>query len=271
MLSATDADALYRTLGMRQAPQLIDVRKEPAYATDRRMLPGALRGHPEQLPQWRAQLIPERPIVVYCVHGHEVSQGIARQLHQAGLNATYLEHGQQGWIEQGYPTIRQRPEIDNTPSRWITRARPKIDRLACPWLIRRFIDPHAAFFYTPAALVREQAEILQAEPFDIPQVQFSHRGERCSFDAFLEDFELHDPSLAHLATIIRAADTGIPETSPQAHGLLAISLGLSAVIEDDYVLLEQAMTIYDGLYAWCKQAQGETHAWPQATNHKEPY
>jgi hypothetical protein len=150
-------------------------------------------------------------------------------------------------------------------SRWVTRERPKIDRLACPWLIRRFIDPYALFFYVPAHRVRAEAEALGAEPYDIADVRFSHRGPRCSFDAFLEEFGLDDAVIDAVAKIVRAADTARLEQSREAPGLLAISLGLSAMIADDLLLLEQAMPIYDALYAWCKIARDETHSWPQQT------
>lgn len=162
------------------------------------------------------------------------------------------------------PTVRARQEY-RVPgsSRWVTRERPKIDRLACPWLVRRFIDPHAVFFYVPAQAVRAEAAGLAAEPYDIADVTFSHRGPRCSFDAFLDEFGLHDPVLDQLADIVRAADTGTLERSKEAPGLLAISLGMSATIRDDILLLEQAMFVYDSLYAWCKTARDETHSWPQ--------
>jgi hypothetical protein len=130
-------------------------------------------------------------------------------------------------------------------------------------LVRRFIDPRAVFFYVPAAAVRIEAASLGAEPYDISDVTFSHRGPRCSFDAFLDEFELHDPILDQLADIVRAADTATLERSQEAPGLLAISLGMSAIVRDDILLLEQAMSLYDALYAWCKTARDETHSWPQ--------
>ena len=129
----------------------------------------------------------------------------------------------------------------NQPSRWITRERPKIDRIACPWLIRRFIDPAAEFIYVPAAEVLAQAAARNAIPYDVPGVRFSHRGERCSFDALLEDFAIHDGTLTGLSHIVRAADTGKPELTPQSAGLLAISLGLSTLHRDDHAMLEHGM------------------------------
>ena len=148
--------------------------------------------------------------------------------------------------------------------KWITRERPKIDRIACPWLIARFIDDAPEFLFVPADLVRAMALEAGAIPYDIPDVELSHVGPRCSFDAFLHKYALSDPALAHLADIVRAADTGKPEASPQAHGLLAISLGLSKNFADDHEMLAHGMVVYDALYSWCKFLHGETHGWPPA-------
>lgn len=146
--------------------------------------------------------------------------------------------------------------------KWVTRERPKIDRIACPWLIARFIDDAPEFLFVPSDLVREVAIESGAIPYDIPGVELSHVGELCSFDAFLKKYELSEPALAHLAEIVRAADTGKPEMSPQAPGLLAISLGLSKNFVDDQELLQQGLVMYDALYTWCKSLQQETHGWP---------
>ena len=150
---------------------------------------------------------------------------------------------------------------DGGPTRWITRERPKIDRVACPWLIRRFIDPGAEFFYVPADSVFETARARRAVAFDIPGAPFSHVGERCSFDAFVEMFGLDDAGVAALQPIIRGADTDRHALAPEAAGLHALSLGLSATFPDDVRLLEQGMILYDALYAWATRAKGERHAW----------
>jgi len=148
---------------------------------------------------------------------------------------------------------------------WITRERPKIDRLACPWLIRRFIDPQARIRYVPAAQVLPVAQTEGAIPFDVPGVELTHSGPNCSFDAFLEKYHLDDPALAHLAQIVRAADTDTLEKSPQAPGLLAISLGLGENIQDDQELLKAGLLIYDALFSWCRSLSGERHGWhPQS-------
>ncbi|HTK80448.1 MAG TPA: chromate resistance protein ChrB domain-containing protein [Rhizomicrobium sp.] len=148
-------------------------------------------------------------------------------------------------------------------SRWITRERPKIDRIACPWLVLRFVDPSAEFLFVPANEVLSRSREVGAEPFDIPGVRFSHRGERCSFDAFLKEFALEaDTALAHLATIVRGADTAALDLAPEAPGLLAVSLGLSQIYSDDQEMLRAGMVVYDALYAWALGAQGERHGWP---------
>ena len=145
--------------------------------------------------------------------------------------------------------------------RWITRERPKIDRIACPWLVRRFVDPQAEFLYVPADRVLAEAERLGAIPYDVPGVELSHEGALCSFDAVLKKYRLRDPALDRLADIVRAADTDTLAESPQAPGLLAISLGLSANIPDDHAMLAVGMTIYDALYTWCRELAHERHGW----------
>ena len=147
-------------------------------------------------------------------------------------------------------------------SKWVTRERPKIDRIACPWLIRRFVAKEAEFIYVPTEQVFAVAKETGATPYDIPGAEpFSHHGEQCSFDAFLDHYELHEPALDRLAVIVRGADTARLDLAPQAAGLLAISLGLSANFADDHAMLEQGMVVYDGLYTWCRSLQHETHNW----------
>jgi hypothetical protein len=146
--------------------------------------------------------------------------------------------------------------------KWITRERPKIDRIACPWLIERFIDKDAEFLYVPSGDVLKVANETGAVPYDIPGVEMTHVGELCSFDAFLKKYQLTDPALMQLATIVRGADTSQLDLSPQSAGLYAISLGLSHSFKDDHKMLKHGMVMYDALYAWCKNAQSETHNWP---------
>ena len=148
--------------------------------------------------------------------------------------------------------------------KWVTRERPKIDRIACPWLIARFIDTAPEFLYVPAGEVLKVAADTGATPYDIPGVEMSHDGERCSFDAFLKKYQLTEPALVQLALIVRGADTSRLDLTPQSAGLYAISLGLSRSFADDHEMLKHGMVLYDALYAWCKDCQGETHNWPPA-------
>lgn len=146
--------------------------------------------------------------------------------------------------------------------RWVTRERPKIDRIACPWLISRFIDDTPEFLYVPSAQVLETAERTGAVPYDIPGVEMTHVGGLCSFDAFLAKYNLTDPALQQLAAIVRGADTSRLDLTPQSPGLYALSLGLSQNFSDDHAMLKQGMVMYDALHSWCKSCQGETHNWP---------
>ena len=146
--------------------------------------------------------------------------------------------------------------------KWITRERPKIDRIACPWLISRFIDAEAEFLYVPSGDVLRLACEQNATPYDIPGVELSHEGELCSFDAFLKKYRLTDPALPQLAQIVRGADTSRLDLTPQSAGLYAISLGLSHAFADDQEMLSHGLVLYDALYAWCKDCQGESHNWP---------
>lgn len=146
--------------------------------------------------------------------------------------------------------------------KWITRERPKIDRIACPWLIARFIDHEAEFLYVPSNAVLRRAQELDATPYDIPGVELSHVGELCSFDAFLKKYRLDEPALRQLAAIVRGADTSRLDLTPQSAGLYAISLGLSHHFADDHEMLSHGLVMYDALYAWCKNCQGESHNWP---------
>ena len=148
--------------------------------------------------------------------------------------------------------------------KWVTRERPKIDRIACPWLIVRFIDENPEFLFVPTSRVLETAAETGGVPYDIPGVELSHVGEKCSFDAFLEKYRLDDPALVALAPIIRGADTSRLALTPQSAGLYAISLGLSAMFTDDHEMLKHGLVMYDALYTWCGSLRSETHAWPPA-------
>jgi hypothetical protein len=174
------------------------------------------------------------------------------------LGARYLEGGLEAWRASG-GELFGKPK--GASSRWVTRERPKIDRIACPWLVKRFIDPEAEFLYVPTPEVKRVAVEHGAVPYDVPDVEFTHDGELCSFDAFVACYRLKDPVLDELALIVRGADTGRLDLAPQAAGLLAISLGLSLNFENDHAMLEHGMIIYDALYAWCKKGKSEVHTW----------
>jgi rhodanese-related sulfurtransferase len=243
-------------------PIVIDVRRRKAFIEDTRMLAGALRREPEHVATWEKALPSASSFVVYCVHGGEVSQGVAKALTENGMSARYLEGGIEAWAAAG-GAIDAKPR--NGSTRWVTRERPKIDRIACPWLIARFVDPGAEFLYVPTSDVRIAAREKDAVPYDIPDVHFSHEGERCSFDAFVRHYRLQDPALGQLALIVRGADTAHLELAPQAPGLAAISLGLSRNFQDDHEMLAHGMVMYDALYTWCKEGKDEIHTWnPQA-------
>ena len=240
MDASITAAELKQSLRTSTPPLVIDVRRNARFLESPYFIKGALRRDPERLEEWKRAL-PNADIVVYCVHGHEVSQNAAK-----ALGARYLEGGIEHWREEGGETIAKPV---GAPTRWVTRERPKIDRIACPWLIRRFIDADAKFLYVPAAQVKETAEAI---PFDVPGAEFGHHGERCSFDAFIEQFNLRDAALDRLARIVRAADTHRLDLAPEAAGLLAISTGLGKTIADDHALLEHGMVVYDALYAACR-------------------
>jgi len=257
--------ALHALLGMPEAPLILDVREPRAVESDRRMIPAALRRRHDAVDRWASALPasgPGRTLVAYCAHGRKVSQDVACRLVALGLDARFLDGGFEAWTAAGAPTMStgRVPGVPaEHPSRWVTRERPKIDRIACPWLVRRYIDPLAEFHYVAPDRVLATADELGAIPYDVPGVQLSHRGERCSFDALLEDFGLDDPALRALATIVRGADTARLDLAPQSPGLLALSLGLSTLYRDDREMLEHGIGMYDALHAWLRAARDEVH------------
>ena len=247
MDASISAAQLLQSLGASEPPLVIDVRRKERFFESPFLLKGALRRDPEQVQKWKENLPQAASIVVYCVHGHEVSQNVA-----SALGAHYLEGGNEAWRNRD-GELFQKPH--NAATRWVTRERPKIDRIACPWLVRRLVDPDAEFLYVPAGEVKKVVAEKTATPYDIPDVEFGHQGERCSFDAFLAKFRLNDPALQRLALIVRGADTSRLDLAPQAPGLLAISQGLSWNFAHDHEMLAHGMVVYDALYAWCRQQQ----------------
>ena len=204
-------------------------------------------------------------MVVSCQRGLKLSQGVAALLRHDGIEAESLEGGFLAWRDAGQMLVdtgKLSPRDSAGRTHWVTRARPKIDRIACPWLIRRFVDPGAVFLFVAPAEVPAVAERFGAAAFDIENVFWSHRGEKCTFDAMVEEFALNSKTLAHLSLIVRGADTARPDLAPESAGLLAASLGYSRMYKDDLAQLEASMALYDALYRWCRDAQEEQHNWP---------
>lgn len=255
---------LARLIGTPDGPLVVDVRIEEDFAADRRTIPGAIRRSHSLVDQWAGQL-GGQSVVVFCQKGLKLSQGVAAWLRHEGLVAETLEGGFEAWRDAGQSLLT----TDCLPARdakgrtvWVTRERPKIDRIACPWLIRRFVDPAAVVLFVKSSEVLAVAERFSATPFDIEGVMWSHRGESCTFDTMLDEFGLSTNALRDLAAIVRGADTARADLAPEAAGLLAVSLGLSRMFKNDLEQLEAAMTVYDALYRWCRDATAETHTWP---------
>lgn len=257
-------DKLARLVGTARAPTILDVRDDDDFAAAPRLIPGALRRDPDRLDGW-APACAGRSVIVVCARGAKRAQGTAALLRAAGVAAETLEGGFEGWVGEGRPTVATAdlPSRDaEGRTRWVTRHRPKVDRIACPWLIRRFVDPTAVFLYVPPSDVAAVAERFAAAAFDIDGAFFSHRGETCTFDTMLDVFGLDSEPLRRLATIVRGADTGRLDLAPEAAGLLAASLGLSRGFADDLEQLDAGMIVYDAFYRWCRDATEETHDWP---------
>ncbi len=266
MASPTEitVNQLSRLVGLPGTPAIIDARIDEDFALDPRLIPGSRRRSHEDLNEWSGDYAGRKAIVV-CQQGQKLSQGIAALLRHEGIEAETLEGGFEAWATAGQLTItpEKLPDRDEKGRTvWVTRARPKIDRIACPWLIRRFVDPEAAFLFVSPAEVERVADRFGAAPFDVEGVFWSHRGENCTFDTMLQEFGLQSEPLQHLARIVRGADTERPDLAPEAPGLLAASLGLSRMYRDDLEQLAASMTLYDALYRWCRDATGESHSWP---------
>jgi rhodanese-related sulfurtransferase len=268
--TSISSDKLSRLIGTANVPTLIDVRIDEDFAADPRLIPGATRRSHRDVHDWASDFT-GKSVVVICHKGEKLSEGVAAWLRHGGIAAEILEDGHAGWKKAELPTV----PADKIPKRdargrsvWVTRSRPKIDRIACPWLIRRFIDPSAVFLFVASAEVDAVAERFAATPFDIEHVFWSHRGELCTFDVMVQEFGLSTPALDRLATMVRAADTARLHLSPEAAGLLAASLGLSRMYDDDLEQLSAGMLLYDAFYRWCRDATKEPHNWP--TNKVKP-
>jgi rhodanese-related sulfurtransferase len=242
-------EKLGRLIGTPACPVLVDVRTPRDFAEDPRLIPGSRPRPWDGVAEWTADL-GGKAVVVICQHGHKLSDG-----------------GTAEWARAGLPMVPA-DKLRNCDAQgrtvWVTRARPKVDRIACPWLIRRFVDPDAVFLFVPPSEVEEVAHRFNGEAFDVdaPGVFWSHRGELCTFDVMVQELGLSTEPLQRLATLVRGADTGRPDLAPEAAGLLAASLGLSRIYADDLAQLDAGMILYDAFYRWCRDATDETHNWP---------
>lgn len=257
-------DKLARLIGTSRSPVIIDVREDEALLADQRLIPTSLNLPYASADQW-APAYRGKSVAVSCQRGKKLSEGAAAWLRHFGAEAEVVEGGFEAWRDGGLPLIRlaalpRRNPIGSTV--WVTRSRPKIDRIACPWLIRRFIDPSAVFLFVVPAEVEAVAQRFDATPFDVEGVFWSHRDELCTFDVMVSEFGLASDALNRLATIVRAADTSRLDLAPEAAGLLAISLGLSRMFASDLEQLEAGIPLYDALYRWARDATEETHNWP---------
>jgi rhodanese-related sulfurtransferase len=262
-INSISAEKLARLVGTPHCPVLVDVRTDEDFLADPRLVPSATRRPYADPSAWAGEFA-GRSAVVICQKGTKLSEGAAAWLRHAGVPADALEDGFLAWKKAGLPLVAtaKMPPLDpHGRTVWVTRARPKVDRIACPWLIRRFVDPRAVFLFVAPAEVEGVAERFGATPFDVEGVAWGHRGDLCTFDLMVEEFGLATEPLLHLAAIVRGADTGRMDLAPQAAGLLAASLGLSRMYSDDLAQLEAGLLLYDAFYRWCRDATHETHTW----------
>ena len=264
---STSPAAAARLVGTPDAPLFVDVRKAADFAASDYFIPGSIRWDYDAGAAEPAEIGGVTNAVAYCVKGLHVGITGAQKIAANNVDATFLEGGLREWMATDAPRVKKRPDLGVTGesvSRWVTRARPKIDRIACPWLVRRFIDPRAEFFYVPTSEVFAFAQANNAVAYDIPGAPIEHAGPLCSFDNFLRAFELTSPALERMAAIVRGADTDALNLAPQSAGLLAISLGYSKNIADDHVMLAAMMPVYDALYRWVLDTSDEKHNWKPA-------
>lgn len=255
---------LLRLIGTPEAPVIVDISIDPDFAEDPFLIPGSFRHPHTDIPGLMARL-QGRACVVTCQKGIKLSQGLVAWLRGDGIEAEYLQGGKYGWRDTAKaPCVPAGaiPAPVGGGTLWVTRHRPKIDRIACPWLIRRFVDPGARFLFVSPAEVMGVADRFGATPFDVEDVFWSHRGDSCTFDTMLEEFGLQTDALIRLAQVVRAADTDRHDLAPQAAGLLALSVGLSRQYRDDQEQLIAGMALYDALYRWARDGFDESHDWP---------
>src|SRR5258707_684875 len=254
---------LSRLIGLPDSPAIVDIRSDEDFAADSRLIPGSQGREFSSVEAWGADYHGQQAIVS-CQNGLQLSQGVAARMRCQGVDAQTLQGGgYEAWRENGQLLLR----TEKLPPRdaagrtvWVTRARPKVVRIACPWLIRRFIDPKAIFLFVAPTEVMAVADRFHATPFDVADTFWADRGDKCTFDVMIDEFGLASEALDRLARIVRGADTGRLELTPHSGGLLAASLGYSRMYRDDLAQLEAVMSLYDSFYRWARDAAGETHA-----------
>jgi rhodanese-related sulfurtransferase len=251
---------LMRLIGTLHCPVIVDVCIDEDFACDPHLIPSAFRHSHKNLDGLLGQVL-ARDVVVVCQKKLKVSQGVAAYLRAQGISAQIVTGGNIAWRDAGLPRV---PAAVIPPSLWVTRHCPKIDRIASPSLIRRFVDPRAQFLFVPPSDVAGVAERFDATPFDTDIVPWTHVGEKCTFDVTIDAFGLAHPALAELALIVRSANTDRHDLAPQAAGLLAISVGLSRMFRDDARQLDTGMLVFDAIYRWARDGQDEGHDWTKA-------
>jgi len=264
--NSISTDQLSRLVGTPSSPAIIDIRIDEDFDADPRFIPASIRHGFQNVADLVPRLADTRAVVV-CQKGLKLSQGAAAILRSHGVEAEYLEGGSVAWAEAGLPMVPAKavPERGaDGATLWVTRHRPKVDRIACPWLIRRFVDPDARFLFVATSEVLNVADRFGATPFDLEDVFWSHRGELCTFDVMIEEFALRTEALDRLATIVRGADTNRHDLAPQAAGLLAASVGLSRMYKDDLEQLEAGLALYDAFYRFARDGFDEGHDWPSS-------
>jgi len=258
---------LARLIGTPTSPVIVDVRIDEDFSAHPVFIPSAIRHSHKDMANLITRVAGRRAVVV-CHKGLKLSEGVASLLRCAGVEAEVLEGGMVAWLEAKLPTVCS----ENIPIRqpeghtlWVTRVRPKIDRIACPWLIKRFVDPDAQFMFVTASTVIDVADRFNATAFDMPEAHWSHRGDLCTFDFMLQQWKLDFAPLNRLATIVRGADTDRHDLAPESAGLLAASLGLSRMHRDDLAQLDAGLSLYDAFFRWARDAYNEQHDWPSGS------
>jgi len=255
---------LLRLIGTPTAPAIVDVRIDEDFDAYPSLVPAAFRHRFTDIDSL-AQRLQGQAAVVICHKGLKLSEGVAAHLRCAGIQAEVLEGGMVAWLDANYPTIKASeipPRQPDGHTLWVTRIRPKIDRIACPWLIRRFVDADAKFLFVSSATVHDVADRFNATAFDMGNGDWGHRGDLCTFDVMLDTWKIKYAPLDQLAIIVRAADTNRHDLAPEAAGLLAASLGLSRMYRDDLQQMHAGLGLYDAFFRWARDASDEQHDWP---------